>query len=104
MGHIIILPNHYDDSGSEARVRGTKEHANWKAELIRHSQRVISDVDSVLVLNYQKNGIDNYIGSATFLEMYDAFKLGKQIYMMNAIPKGLLEDEIIYQNYNIIIN
>lgn len=47
------------------------------------------------MLNYQKNGIDNYIGSATFLEMYDAFKLGKQIYMMNTIPKGLLEDEII---------
>lgn len=94
-GHIITLPNHYDKPDSESEVRGTIEHANWKSELIKQSEKVISDVDAVLVLNYEKNGIKNYIGGATFLEMYDAFKLEKQIYMMNDIPEGLLKDEII---------
>lgn len=63
--------------------------------MFKHSEEVISSVDAVLVLNYTKNGIDNYIGGATFLEMYDAFRLGKTIYMMNDIPEGLLKDEII---------
>lgn len=101
-GHIITLPNCYDCPETEAKYRGTNEHANWKADMIKHSEEVISKVDSVLVLNYAKNGVDNYIGGATFLEMYDAFRLGKKIYMMNDIPKGLLEDEIIGFNPTII--
>lgn len=94
-GHIITLPNCYDCPETEAKYRGTNEHANWKATMIKHSEEVISKIDSVLVLNYTKNGVDNYIGGATFLEMYDAFRLGKTIYMMNDIPEGLLKDEII---------
>lgn len=47
--------------------------------------------------------IDNYIGGATFLEMYDAFRMGKKIYLYNPVPKGILEDEIIGFN-PIIIN
>ncbi|MDD2180984.1 MAG: hypothetical protein PHW32_01295 [Bacilli bacterium] len=60
-------------------------------------------VDIVLVLNFDKDGYKNYIGGATFLEMYDAFRLGKKIYLYNDIPEGILEDEIIGFN-PIIIN
>ncbi len=55
-------------------------------------------MDTVLVLNLdkEKNGkvFKNYIGGATFLEMYDAFRLGKKIYLYNNIPDGMLFDEI----------
>ena len=38
-----------------------------------------------------------------FLEMYDAFRLGKNIYLYNDIPEGMLYDEI--EGFNpIIIN
>lgn len=94
-GYTIILPNCYDCPEMEDKYRNTREHADWKSKMFRYSQKVISNVDSVLVLNYEKNGIENYIGGATFLEMYDAFRLGKTIYLMNDIPKGMLEDEII---------
>lgn len=102
-GHTITLPNCYDCPETEAKYRGTQEHASWKAEMIKHSEQVIASGDAVLVLNYTKNNIDNYIGGATFLEMYDAFRLGKTIYMINDIPNGLLKDEIIGFN-PIIIN
>ena len=36
----------------------------------------------------------NYIGGATFLEIYDAFRLNKKIYLYNDIPEGMLYDEI----------
>lgn len=95
-GHKVVLPNCYDDPGTEARYKemGEKEHSEWKASMLRHSQQVIQKMDSVLVLNFEKNGQADYIGGATFLEMYDAFRLGKKIYMYNDIPNSILKDEI----------
>ena len=96
-GHIITLPNCFDDPGTEARMRGLgrSEHANFKSEMIKKSEKEIEDQDAVLVLNFEKNGIQNYIGGATFLEMYDAFRLNKKIFLWNEIPEGILKDEII---------
>ncbi len=96
-GHDITLPNSYDNPGMEDYMRslGSEEHAKWKSEMIRHSADVIQGMDAVLVLNFEKNGVENYIGGATFLEMYDAFKLNKKIFLYNDIPKGVLRDEII---------
>ncbi len=111
-GHTIELPNCFDDPDTEARYRemGDKEHAEWKASMIQHSEDVIKQTDAVLVLNFDKNGQANYIGGATFLEMYDAFRLKKTIYMYNDIPDGMLKDEIegfgpiiLHQNLDLII-
>jgi hypothetical protein len=96
-GHKVTLPNCYDDPFLEDKYRdlGNNEHSKWKAEMIKHSTEVISKQDAVFVINFEKNGIKNYIGGATFLEMYDAFRLGKKIYLYNDVPEGILRDEII---------
>ena len=96
-GHIITLPNCFKDPATEGRFRdlGREEHSKWKAEKLRHSSEVIENNDAVLVLNFEKNGMSNYIGGATFLEMYDAFRLSKKIFLYNDIPEGILKDEII---------
>ena len=44
--------------------------------------------------NFDEKIEKNYIGGATFLEIYDAFRLNKKIYLYNDIPKGMLYDEI----------
>ena len=95
-GHKISLPNCFDDPETEARYRemGKKRHSEWKAGMIKHSEDVINKNDAVLVLNFDKNDQRNYIGGATFLEMYDAFRLGKKIYIYNDVPVGILKDEI----------
>lgn len=95
--HAITLPNCYDSPGTEDEFRklGKDEHSKWKSEMLKHSTDVINKMDAVLVLNFEKNGIPNYIGGATFLEMYDAFRLDKKIFMYNNIPEGILKDEII---------
>ena len=63
--------------------------------MFKHGVEVIEKMDAVLVLNLEKNGVQNYIGVATFLEMYDAFRLNKKIFLYNDIPEGILKDEII---------
>ena len=98
--HEIYLPNCYDDPTTEQRMwdLGREEHQKFKAEMYKQSEDVISAMDAVLVLNLnkEKDGkvLENYIGGATFLEMYDAFRLNKKIYLYNDIPKGMLYDEI----------
>ena len=96
----VFLPNCYDDPTTEQRMwdLGKEEHQKFKAKMYKQSEDTISNMDAVLVLNLdkEKDGeiIKNYIGGATFLEMYDAFRLGKKIYLYNDIPNGMLFDEI----------
>ena len=42
--------------------------------------------DAVFVLNLDKNGIPNYIGGNTFLEIGFAYVLGQKIFLFNPIP------------------
>lgn len=99
-GIEVFLPNCYDDPETEDRMRnlGKKEHQEFKAKMFRQSEETIKKMDAVLVLNYDKEKegkvYKNYIGGATFLEMYDAFRMDKKIYLINDIPDGMLFDEI----------
>jgi len=107
--HIVYLPNCYDhpDTEDKMKILGQKEHQKFKAKMFRQSEKVIKNMDAVLVLNFdkEKDGkiLKNYIGGATFLEMYDAFRFNKKIYLLSDIPVGILTDEI--EGFNpIIIN
>lgn len=97
LGHVCTMPNCYDKPETEEQYRnlGREDHSKWKREMIKHSTGVIKDNDAVLVLNFNKDDVENYIGGATFLEMYDAFNFNKKIYLYNDIPKGMLYDEIV---------
>lgn len=78
----IYLPNCYDDPSIEERHHnlGIKEHSEFKSKIFKQSEALISKMDAVLVLNFDKNNLKNYIGGPTFLKMDDAFGLGKDIY------------------------
>ena len=96
----VYLPNCHDAPDTEQKMwdLGRKAHQEFKARMYKQSETTISNMDAVVVLNFdkEKNGqiYKNYIGGATFLEMYDAFRLGKKIYLYNDIPEGMLFDEI----------
>lgn len=96
-GHIITLPNSYDNPMKEEEMKlvGKEEHAEWKSSMIKLQETKIQNCDAILVLNYEKNGQQNYIGGATFLEIYETYKLGKRIYFMNPIPESILKDELL---------
>ena len=96
----VFLPNCYDDPKTEERMwnLGREKHQEFKAKMYKQSEETIKNMDAVLVLNFDKITDEkiekNYIGGATFLEIYDAFRLNKKIYLYNDIPKGMLYDEI----------
>lgn len=96
-GYIVTLPNSYDNPNREEEMKqmGDRDHSKWKGQMLRLQKDKVSANDAILVLNMEKNGQQNYIGGATFLEIYMAFELGKKIFLYNPIPEGLLTDELL---------
>jgi len=65
-----------------------------KYDSIRTYWDVIKNCDYILVVNYDKRGIKNYIGGNSFLEMGFAHILQKKIFLLNGIPEIIYSDEI----------
>lgn len=90
-GHTVSVPKGIElmdnfgyqvPSDDQTRIAHKIEH-----DFIREHFKKIEQADAILVLNYEKKGIPNYIGGNTFLEMGLAFWLGKKIFLLNPIPQ-----------------
>ena len=55
-------------------------------DAIREFWNMMQGADAVFVLNLDKNGIKNYIGGNTFLEIGFAHILNQKIFLLNPIP------------------
>ena len=90
-GHDAF-PSKFNDNyiglNDEAKEKLKLEN-KYKNDAIREHWEIIQNVDAVLVLNYDKNEIKNYIGGNSFLEMGFAYILNKQIFLFNQIPENL---------------
>jgi len=75
-------------------LKGEGVNRKVKDDVIRKYFEKIKDCDAILILNYSKKGIDNYIGGNTFLEMGFAHVLNKKIFLLNEIPDIYYFDEI----------
>lgn len=68
----------WDDEIEKVKHDAIKEHFNK-----------IKESDAILVLNYDKDGKENYVGGNTFMEIGAAFLLNKKIFMLNPISEEL---------------
>ncbi|RJO59226.1 hypothetical protein C4546_03320 [Candidatus Parcubacteria bacterium] len=88
-GHVCYLPEGTEAyAGGQVKHSGGSEGAKLKIanDLIRKHYDLIKTSDAILILNYDKNGVKNYIGGNAFLEMGFAHILGKVIYLLNPLP------------------
>ena len=79
------------------------EH-KYNHDAIREHWHVIQECDAVLVLNYDKHGIEGYIGGNSFLEMGFAYIQKKPIFLLNPLPKILYYDTEIKAMRPIVID
>lgn len=90
MGHTANAPAELDDlEHNESYMTNDDDKITAKIEydFIREHFKKIEHADAILILNYEKKGIEGYIGGNTFLEMGYAFGLGKKVYLLNPIPQ-----------------
>ena len=97
LGHEVSYPNSYDDPFAEERFRKMSfgEHVAWKGMMMARDKENIAPVDAVLVLNFEKKGIPNYVEGATFLEVYKAWEMGKKVFFYNDLPRCSFTDELV---------
>jgi hypothetical protein len=79
-----------------------EEHQIWKSEMMKMHEPKVKKNDAILVLNLDKNGVSNYIGGATFMEIVKAWELNKKIFLYNDITDNVFKDELIGINPKII--
>ncbi len=65
-----------------------------KLDVLKYYFNKIKKADAILVVNLDKDGVKNYIGGNTFLEMGFAYVLGKKIFLLNPIPDVPYRTEI----------
>lgn len=115
LNHEVILHEHYVAWGSGQKVTiehggkritldreelkkkiGNNEHATLKKEnnYIKVHYKEILDSDAILVLNLDKNGVENYIGGNTLIEIGQAYVNDKKIFLLNPIPEISYKAEI----------
>lgn len=106
-GFLVELPNCYDNpvTNDDNKNMTEKEYFNFFKEMYYESRDKVKNIDAILVLNFdkKKDGVihQNYIGTSTFLEMYEAFMQQKKIFIFNDYPNNMLFDEI--KGFNPII-
>ena len=106
LGHEVLLPNgilidaiHKPDFDPVAA-----KHDNGYDAIREHFNK-IKGSDAVLVCNFTKNGIENYIGANTFLEMGFAYYVGKPIFAINPLPNyKYINDEILSFGVKVLDN
>lgn len=97
-GYEILLP-------SMVNYHHLEENALAKIQynLIRDHFQKIDKSHAVYVANYNKNGIEGYIGGSVFLEMGKAFDKGIPIFLMQDIPPEISYREELIALQSIVV-
>jgi hypothetical protein len=94
--HLVTLPNNCDDPGREERIKSStpSEYRGWKARMLEMQREKVRANDAVLVLNFDKGESRNYLGGATFLEVFKCGSWEGGSFSSIPLPDGILRDEL----------
>lgn len=87
-GHGFVVFTPHMVSHREANLPEAKILALKRREAVKHFTKITKS-DAILVLNFTKNGVENYIGGAAFAEVAVATFLKKRVFLVNPIPIGM---------------
>jgi len=106
LGHEVLISefvDSYTGKSEEEKEKITLFHKNEKDAIKRFWQR-FQDCDAVLVVNFDRRGVKNYIGGNTLMEVGFAHVLNKKIFLLNPIPEIMFYKSEIEAMKPIIIN
>lgn len=92
-GYDVDKPN-----SVEGHARGESKdldnHFRLKRGFIDEHFRKIDSSEAILVVNETKNGVDNYIGGSTLIEIGYAYGQGLDVFLLNPLPEQSYSDEV----------
>lgn len=89
-GYQVDNPDFAEDSSHVA----LEQDVDKKRGFIDQHFAKIDTSDAILVVNGEKNGVANYIGGNTLMEMTYAYAHGLEVFLLNQVPDVSYRDEI----------
>jgi hypothetical protein len=88
LGHDVFMSKFADSyvGKTDEEKEELKLHHKYTMDAIREFWKPMQGADALVVANYDKHGIKNYIGGNAFLEMGFAHVLGQKLFLLNPIP------------------
>jgi hypothetical protein len=88
LGHDAFVTDLYKAmvGKTDSEIEEIKLYQKYNMDAIREFWRMMQGADAVLVLNLDKNGIKNYVGGNTLMEIGFAHVLNQKVFMLNPIP------------------
>lgn len=95
-----------DGSATEIIEGVKKSHAEVKRKygFIKLWYNLILNSDAILACNFDKNGIKNYVGGNTLMEIGFAYVNDKKIFLLNPIPTEVPYNDEIETMVDMVIN
>lgn len=93
LGHQTSVPSR----GTEPEFASTATQATareMKAIFVADHLKKIREADALLIANFQKNGIDGYIGLSALMEAAMAYALEKRILVLNTPAIANSDDDL----------
>ena len=88
-----------------SQISGGEHYEAKKSQgYIKWYYNAIVDSEAILVLNFDKKGIKNYIGGNTLMEIGFAHVNNKKIFLLNEIPEGISYVDEIKAMVDVILN
>ena len=89
LGHHAFLSDFHEVmiGKTDLEIEKIKLDQKYNMDAIRDFWNAMQGADAVLVLNIDKNGIKNYIGGNTLMEIGFAHVLNQKIFLLNPIPE-----------------
>jgi methionyl-tRNA formyltransferase len=84
-------------NGQHGQVKKSQGYIKWYHQAITKS-------DAVLILNFDKKGIKNYIGGNTLMEIAFAHVNNKKIFLLNSIPEEVSYADEIKAMFDLVLN
>lgn len=94
-GHEVFVHKNVEKHMEREFSSSENIRDKMEGDVIKVYFEKIKNSAAILVLNYDKNGIENYVGGNVFLEMGFAHVLNKKIFLLNEIPEISYKDEIV---------
>ena len=88
MGHDAFVTNMAEPmvGKSDEEKEKIKLHQKYHQDAIREFWKLMQRADAILVANFDKGGVKNYIGGNTLMEIGFAHVLNQKIFLLNPIP------------------
>lgn len=107
MGHEPMMHEEMfriaDGKGKKSYWENSKDGTE-KIDLIKWWHDSIKNSDAILVCNFEKNGIKNYIGGNTLMEIGFAHVNDKKVFLLNSIPEEISYVDEIKIMTNTVLN